>query len=103
MCGRCTGFVLQAIGRRGTTAAELGRVLGISKQAAGKTIGSLGRLGYLYRERDSNDGRRVALTEQYLASRLATALAREMSAGGATRQPPKAGRGPPCLEFQRLA
>ena len=53
------GFVFQAIGRHGTTAVELGRVLGISKQAAGKTIDSLERLGYLYRERDPNDGRRV--------------------------------------------
>src|SRR5260370_18074952 len=43
------GFVFQAIGPDGTTAAELGRRLGISKQAAGKTIDSLDRLGYLGR------------------------------------------------------
>jgi DNA-binding MarR family transcriptional regulator len=52
------GFVFQAIGPRGTTAAELGRRLGISKQAAGKTIDSLERLGYLERGRDTADARR---------------------------------------------
>src|ERR1700683_4306426 len=43
------GFVLQAVGTGGTTAAGLGRRLGISKQAAGKTIDSLEQLGYLQR------------------------------------------------------
>src|SRR5258707_9305485 len=52
------GFVFQAIGTRGTTAAELGRRLGISKQAAGKTIDSLERLGYLERGSDPGDARR---------------------------------------------
>lgn len=59
------GFVFQAIGPDGTTAAELGRRLGISKQAAGKTIDSLERLGYAKRESDPTDARRklVQLTE----------------------------------------
>ena len=35
------GFALQAIGLRGATATEAGRRLGISKQAAGKTIDRL--------------------------------------------------------------
>jgi DNA-binding MarR family transcriptional regulator len=52
------GFVFQAIGPGGTTAAELGRRLGISKQAAGKTIDSLERLGYLERGPDTADARR---------------------------------------------
>lgn len=52
------GFVFQAIGPAGTTAAELGRRLGVSKQAAGKTIDSLERLGYLERGTDPHDGRR---------------------------------------------
>jgi DNA-binding MarR family transcriptional regulator len=52
------GFVFQAVGPRGTTAAELARRLGISKQAAGKTIDSLERLGYLQRGRDPADARR---------------------------------------------
>jgi DNA-binding MarR family transcriptional regulator len=60
------GFVFQAIGPDGTTAAELGRRLGISKQAAGKTIDALERLGYLERGRDPADARRkvVLLTRR---------------------------------------
>jgi DNA-binding MarR family transcriptional regulator len=60
------GFVFQAIGRDGTTAVELGRALGISKQAAGKTVDTLERLGYVRRERDPGDGRRmlVRLTDR---------------------------------------
>ncbi|RJL24176.1 MarR family winged helix-turn-helix transcriptional regulator [Bailinhaonella thermotolerans] len=52
------GFVFQAIGPRGTTAAELGRRLGVSKQAAGKTVDSLERLGYVERATDPEDARR---------------------------------------------
>ena len=52
------GFVFQAIGRQGTTAAELGRRLGVSKQAAGKTIDALERLGYVQRANDPKDARR---------------------------------------------
>jgi DNA-binding MarR family transcriptional regulator len=52
------GFVLQAVGPHGTTAAELGRRLGISKQAAGKTVDMLERLGYLARGSDPRDARR---------------------------------------------
>jgi DNA-binding MarR family transcriptional regulator len=60
------GFVFQAIGPAGITAAELGRRLGISKQAAGKTVDSLERLGYVRREPDSRDQRQkiVVLTER---------------------------------------
>jgi DNA-binding MarR family transcriptional regulator len=60
------GFVFQAIGPEGTTAVELGRRLGVSKQAAGKTIDALERLGYLQRGRDPEDARRkvVRLTER---------------------------------------
>src|SRR5258708_7323514 len=60
------GFVLQAVGRGGTTAADLGRLLGVSKQAAGKTIDVLERMGYLERGSDPRDARRktVALTER---------------------------------------
>ena len=59
------GFVLQAIGRHGTTAAELGRRLGVSKQAAGKTIDRLEQLGYVIRVADSVDQRQkiVVLTD----------------------------------------
>lgn len=43
------GFALQAIGPGGATAAELGRRLGVPKQAAGKTIDALEGLGYVER------------------------------------------------------
>jgi DNA-binding MarR family transcriptional regulator len=51
------GFALQAIGTAGVTAAELGRRLGVSKQAAGKTVDRLVRLGYVERVASSSDGR----------------------------------------------
>src|SRR6202050_2336390 len=55
------GFVFQAIGPGGTTAAQLARRLGVSKQAAGKTIDHLERLGYLERAPDPADARRKAV------------------------------------------
>jgi len=69
------GFVFQAIGPRGTTAADLGRVLGVSKQAAGKTIDGLERLGYVERGVDPADARRkvVRLTARGFDSLARTA------------------------------
>jgi DNA-binding MarR family transcriptional regulator len=55
------GFALQAIGPEGTTASELGRRLGVSKQAAAKTVASLERVGYVCREPDPGDRRAVRL------------------------------------------
>lgn len=52
------GFAMQAIGPHGATASELGRLLGISKQAAGKTVDRLVSLGYAERAADAADGRR---------------------------------------------
>ncbi|MCX4468865.1 MarR family transcriptional regulator [Micromonospora sp. NBC_01655] len=52
------GFVLQAVGVEGTTATELGQRLGVSKQAAGKTVDRLVALGYLERADDPRDARR---------------------------------------------
>jgi len=52
------GFAMQAIGLDGATASEMGRLLGISKQAAGKTIDRLEQLGYAERAADARDGRR---------------------------------------------
>jgi len=52
------GFALQAIGLDGATATEAGRRLGISKQAAGKTIDRLEDLGYVHRSGDDADRRR---------------------------------------------
>jgi DNA-binding MarR family transcriptional regulator len=51
------GFALQAVGVSGVTAAELGRRLGVSKQAAGKTVDRLVRLGYVERAASEADGR----------------------------------------------
>ncbi|MFF2631232.1 MarR family winged helix-turn-helix transcriptional regulator [Kitasatospora griseola] len=52
------GFALQAIGLDGATASELGRRLGVSKQAAGKTVDRLEALGYAERADDPGDARR---------------------------------------------
>ncbi|MEV0152893.1 MarR family transcriptional regulator [Micromonospora sp. NPDC050686] len=52
------GFVLQAVGTAGTTASDLGQRLGVSKQAAGKTVDRLVALGYLERADDPRDARR---------------------------------------------
>jgi DNA-binding MarR family transcriptional regulator len=52
------GFAMQAIGRDGATATELGRRLGVSKQAAGKTVDRLAELGYAERSADAADARR---------------------------------------------
>jgi len=50
------GFALQAVGT-GATTSELGRRLGVSKQAAAKTVAGLERLGYVAREADARDAR----------------------------------------------
>ncbi len=62
------GFAMQAIGPNGTSATEVGRRLGVSKQAAGKTIDRLADLGYAERIDDPADGRRklVRLTPRGL-------------------------------------
>lgn len=52
------GFAMQAIGLRGASASEVGRRLGVSKQAAGKTIDRLITLGYAERTDDPADARR---------------------------------------------
>jgi DNA-binding MarR family transcriptional regulator len=52
------GFAMQAIGVHGATASEIGRRLGVSKQAAGKTVDRLAGLGYVERVDDPQDARR---------------------------------------------
>jgi len=49
---------MQAIGVQGATASEVGRRLGVSKQAAGKTVERLEALGYAERADDPDDARR---------------------------------------------
>jgi len=51
------GFVFQAIGTGGITAVELAARLGVTKQAAGKTITALERQGYVERAADPRDAR----------------------------------------------
>jgi DNA-binding MarR family transcriptional regulator len=55
------GFALQAVGPDGATLSELGRRLGVSKQAATKTAAALERLGYVLREHHPTDARAVRL------------------------------------------
>ncbi len=52
------GFAMQAVGLHGATAGEVAGRLGISKQAAGKTIDRLTALGYATRAQDPADARR---------------------------------------------
>ncbi|UGT69043.1 MarR family winged helix-turn-helix transcriptional regulator [Nocardia gipuzkoensis] len=74
------GFVFQAVGRcggpYGCTAADLGRALGVSKQAAGKHIEALERLGYLRRGQDPTDARRKVYTLTGRAEDVLTRSAR---------------------------
>lgn len=51
-------FALQAIGPDGAGASDIARTLGISKQAAGKTVDKLVTLGYACRADDPADARR---------------------------------------------
>ncbi|GHH46886.1 MarR family winged helix-turn-helix transcriptional regulator [Streptomyces candidus] len=74
------GFALQAIGAdgpHGTTASELGRRLGVSKQAAGKTADRLIALGYATTSADPSDARRklVRLTPHGLDALTRSAAA----------------------------
>jgi DNA-binding MarR family transcriptional regulator len=70
------GFALQTIGHGGATAAETGRRLGVSKQAAGKTIDRLEELGYVHRVDDDADRRRklIRLTPHGIAALAMSAV-----------------------------
>lgn len=54
-------FALVAVNGGAIDASSLGRALGVSKQAAAKTIVTLEQLGYVRRESDSSDARRKRL------------------------------------------
>jgi DNA-binding MarR family transcriptional regulator len=60
------GFALQAVGPDGATVSEIGRRLGVSKQAAAKTVAGLETVGYVTREPDPADARatRIELTRR---------------------------------------
>ena len=70
------GFALQAIGYSGATATEVGKRLGISKQAAGKTVERLEELGYVHRAGDDADRRRkvVRLTRRGIEALTSSAM-----------------------------
>ncbi|MFD9910183.1 MarR family winged helix-turn-helix transcriptional regulator [Streptomyces sp. NPDC059063] len=52
------GFAMQAVGVGGASASDIGRRLGVTKQAAGKTVDRLVALGYAERADDPADARR---------------------------------------------
>ena len=56
------GYAFQAIGADGATAGELGKRLGVTKQAAGQMVDELTRLGYVERTVDPADARRRLVT-----------------------------------------
>lgn len=70
-------FALAAIADGAHDASALGRSLGVSKQAAAKTITTLEQLGYVHRESDPKDARRKVLA--------VTSRGRDMTAIGAAR------------------
>ncbi|KIF69357.1 MarR family transcriptional regulator [Streptomyces sp. AcH 505] len=85
------GFAMQAIGLDGATAVTVGRRLGVSKQAAGKTIDRLESLGYAERTTDPTDARRklVHLTPHGLdALSRSAAIFDELRADWSTRLGP---------------
>ena len=80
------GFAMQAVGLGGATATEVGRRLGISKQAAGKTVDRLAELGYVQRAADAADRRRklIRLTPRGIeALTLSAMIFGEIRAGWA--------------------
>jgi DNA-binding MarR family transcriptional regulator len=81
------GFALQAIGPDGATTSELGRRLGVTKQAAAKTVAALERLDYVATGPAPADGRarlvrRTARGEELLtlSAEIFTALRDEWAA-----------------------
>lgn len=81
------GFVLQAVGD-GSTAVELGRAMGVTKQAATKHVELLERLGYLRRSSDPADARRkiVTLTDRGVdCLRRSAVIFDDLHAGWAAR------------------
>jgi DNA-binding MarR family transcriptional regulator len=64
------GFALQAVGRDGVTVSELGRRLGVSKQAAAKTVASLETLGYVRRVAHPEDQRATLVKRAVLGDEM---------------------------------
>ncbi len=70
------GFALQAIGPEGVSISELGRRLGVSKQAAARTAKSLESGGYVTRHPGIDDGRAVLLKRTERAEKMLALSAR---------------------------
>jgi DNA-binding MarR family transcriptional regulator len=70
------GFALQAIGSNGASISELGRALGVTKQAAAKTAKALEEAGYAARRPDPRDARATLLTRTPRGTELLTLSAR---------------------------
>jgi DNA-binding MarR family transcriptional regulator len=62
--------LLQALGPDGVTIGELGRRLGVSKQAAAKTAKNLEEIGYAARAPHPDDGRSAVLTRTELGTEM---------------------------------
>jgi DNA-binding MarR family transcriptional regulator len=71
------GFALQAIGSDGTTAGELARALGLTKQGAAKLADELERQGYVVRSQDPDDRRRKTIVRTDRALEFLALSARE--------------------------
>ena len=56
------GFALQAVGRGATSPGTLADALGVTKQAAARTVARLEELGYVDRAADARDARRQVVT-----------------------------------------
>jgi DNA-binding MarR family transcriptional regulator len=64
------GFALQAVGPEGVTVSELGRRLGVTKQAAAKTVASLETLGYVHRVAHPRDQRATLIKRAPLGDEM---------------------------------
>jgi DNA-binding MarR family transcriptional regulator len=74
---RVHGFVFQHLIEKQPTVSQLASALGVTQQAASKSVAELETLGYLRRETDARDSRvrRIALTER---GREAIAVSRQV-------------------------
>lgn len=64
------GYVVQRLLSGDHTATDIARSLGVTQQAASKTVAELVQLGYVRRDVDAHDGRRraLALSDRGLAA-----------------------------------
>lgn len=69
------GFALQAIGPDAVSITELGRRLGVSKQAAAKTVSQLEAIGFIVREPDPADARASRIRRSAQGTAFLTASA----------------------------